>query len=502
MKSIWLQNKSIIAIAISVLALAEIVDLTIVSTAIPQIMGGLGANLNSIAMITTGYVVASAICIPLSGMLIRKLGMKQLVLMSATIFGVFSILCGTSTSLTEMVIFRILQGVGGAFLPALAQAYISENFKGKDNVTMMSMFSMVLVLGPIIGPIAGGFLCEQLSWPWIFFVNIPVCLIAIIVIFLFMKPTKGEQVKIDYVSFAFMVLGVGMIEYFIDEGNQHDWFQSFSMLTILAFGFIFLGFFIWRGLLGSSVVNFKLFKNTNFVLSCTLMFFCMTLLTALMAYFPTMLQQIYGFPVDIAGYISSPRGIASVLAAPIIGKILLKTDARYVLMSGIILLAVSSFMTAHFSPNHDDLLIMVVMLIQGFAMMATFLPIMQGAFIGIPLNQTGDASGVFNFFRNIGTSVGTSFSATAISRMKQINYHDLAVHVSPFSHGYASWSASVHVGGASALIGLANDEVLKQSSLLSYLDSYYLFGLCLLVILILPFFLKKASVGSNSAVMH
>lgn len=502
MDNFWLQPRTLVAYAVSLLALAEIIDLTIVAVAIPQIMGSLGANIDTVAMITTSYIVAAAVCIPLSGLVVRKYGMRNVMLVSATVFCVSSILCGMATSLTEMIIFRIFQGIGGAFLPAVAQSYISSHFKGKEQTRMMTMFSLIVVMGPILGPVLGGMLCENLSWRWIFYVNVPICIAAFAIIFVFMQKQRMEKIRIDYISFAFMAIGIGCLEYFIDEGNRHDWLSSIFMVTLLATAIILLGFFIWRGITHSCVVNLHLFKHANFVLCCVAMFTFMLLVTGTLAYFPTMLQQNYGYPVDTAGYLSAPRGITAILAAPFIPKLIQWLGARVVLFLGILIFAISCFMLASFGSNNSESLILYTMIMQGIGMMAFFIPVMQMVFVGIDDSQHSDASGVFNFFRNFAGSVGTSVVATLISHQMQVHYHSLASHVSPYSLGFQDWSSHIANQSQQMQVAIAHSEILSQASLLSYIDAYHLFGVGMLLLLILPFFMKSAKNISPLNAMH
>lgn len=502
MDNFWLQPRTLVAYAVSLLALAEIIDLTIVAVAIPQIMGSLGANIDTVAMVTTSYIVAAAVCIPLSGLVVRKYGMRNVMLISSVVFCVSSVLCGMATSLTEMIIFRIFQGIGGAFLPAVAQSYISSHFKNQEQVRMMTLFSLIVVMGPILGPVLGGMLCENLSWRWIFYVNVPICIVAFSIIFIYMQKQSIENIKIDYISFAFMAFGIGCLEYFIDEGNRHGWLSSIFMVSLLTTAVILLGFFIWRGLTHSCVVNLRLFRHSNFVICCIAMFVFMLMVTGALAYFPTMLQQNYGYPVDTAGYLSAPRGITAILVAPFIPRLIRWLGARTVLFLGILIFAISCFMLASFSPNNSERLILYTMIMQGIGMMAFFIPIMQMVFVGIDDEQHSDASGVFNFFRNFAGSVGTSVVATLISHQMQVHYHTLASHVSPYSLGFTDWSSHLANQSTQMQAMITNSEIMGQASLLSYIDAYHFFGIGMLLLLILPLFMKSAKNIQSLNTMH
>lgn len=502
MSNFWLSREVIVVYAVSLLALAEIVDLTIVAVAIPQIMGALGADLGNIAMVTTSYIVAAAIFIPLSGLVIRKYSLKRVALASTFVFMLSSICCGLATSLSQMIIFRIFQGLGGAFLPSIAQSYIAKTFSGSQLQRMMTLFGLIVVMGPVLGPVLGGALSQNLSWRWVFYVNVPICALGFALLFFFMKTEKTEDIKIDYSSFVLMMLGIGALEYFIDEGNRNAWFNSIEMLSIFVLSLLSLSFFVWRGQLGKSVIDFSLFKNTNFILSCLGIFLFMMLVTGALAYFPTMLQQIYGYPVDTAGYITAPRGIAALCAAPLISILSNRIGMKLTMFSGTLIFALSCFLLADFGPAVNPGKIIYIMILQGFGMMAFFIPIMQICFVGFKEDQASDVSGVFNFFRNFACSVGNSICATIVSHQTQVNYHDLGQQVSVFNTGYVWWQEQLQSIPETIQVALAEASVRAQALLISYLDSYYFFALLLILMLWLPFTLKEPDVTNKEHIMH
>ncbi len=501
MKSFWFEHRTIVAYAVSLLALAEIVDLTIVAVAIPNIMGSLGANLSEISLTMTSYIVAAAVCIPLTGLVTNKFGMKKVTLISTTVFGIASVLCGMSTSLTQMIIFRLIQGVGGAFLPAVAQSYISQNFNAQEQPKIMMVYSLSVVMGPVIGPIFGGALAENMSWRWVFYVNVPICLAAFTLILMYMKQEVLEKVKIDYLSFAFMALGVGALEYFIDEGNTNNWFDSMEMVIILTVAAVLITFFIWRGLLGKSVINFKIFGYKNLMLASAMIFLFFLMVNASMAYFPTMLQQSYGYPVDTAGYVTAPRGVAAFLSAPLLMFLMQKFDGRKIIFWGLLVFAASCFMLASYAPTVSMGLVIVTVAIQGAGMMSVFVPTMQMVFIDVPESLHNDAAGIFNFFRNIASSIGTSLSATIVSHQMQTTWHDMGNHVSYYSRGFMWWQQNLPTT-EQMKVAIAQMQIMKQGALVSYLDSFYVFGFLLLGIIWLPFMLKKPPKGASMGGMH
>ncbi len=499
----WLTSKSITAYGLGLLALAEIVDLTIVTVAIPQMMGAVGANLNSIAFVTTSYVVASAIFICVSGSITKKWGKKRVVLISAILFTISSVFCGLSNSLAEMIFFRIAQGVAGAFLPSVAQSYIAEKYQGNEKQKMMAFFGLIVAMGPVLGPIFGGALTYNLSWRWVFYINVPICITGFLFVYFFMEKDIQEDIEIDYISFLFIIFGVGFLEFFIDSGNEHNWFDSIEMIGILATSLVSLVFFIWRGLLlGRSAINLTIFKSFNFNASCIAMFMFTMAVSAAFAYFPTFLQQIYHYPVNTAGYITAPRGVSAVISAPFISMIANRIGARLTICIGIVVFALSCFLISNYSPEVSERLIIIAMILQGMAIMLFYIPLMEICFLGFPDHIKMDVSGVFNFFRNFGCSVGASLAATIISHGRQINYYELGSHISPDSTGYAWWTQQLVQERVpeTLQIAIAQAQVMMQSLYLSYLDSFYIFGLLLLAMIGVPFTLSEPDVVNTADV--
>lgn len=506
-ESFWLQTRTILALALSILTLAEIVDLTIVSVALPNIMGALGANLNEISLTITSYIVATAIFIPLTGMVTAKYGVKKVVLVSAFLFGVSSVLCGLASTVGEMVIFRVIQGIGGAFLPSMTQAFIVNEFEGEDRSKVMTIFSSCVVLGPIIGPALGGAIAEHASWRWVFYVNVPICLIGFLVALFLMKDPKDDlessKVKTDYISFIYMAIGIGCLEYFIDEGNQKNWFDSHELIIVLTTAIIFVAFFIWRGLRegGGTVVNFRVFKYRNYVLCCLAVWLFMITIIGALGFFPTLLQQGYGFPVDTAGYITAPRGIASFMAAPIFMYLSRKIDGRVLMLSGLGVFAISTYMLTTFSVVFNSKLILLTVMLQGVGMMGVFTQLMQLSYTNIPPQYNSDAAGIFNFFRNIGNSVGTSIASTIISRQQQVSWHDMASKLSLHkSSQYLTWSGHFPIKSAAPVV--ASMQVQSQAFVIANLDVFYLSFVGIFLIAWIPFLLDKPSKDATYTPSH
>ena len=496
----WFQTKTIIAITLSLLSLAEIIDLTIVSVALPNIMGSLSANTSEISLTITCYIIAAAVLIPLTGFVLDKFGIKRVALMSALIFAISSILCGLATSVTQMIIFRLLQGLGGAFMPSLVQAYVANNFSDNERNKMITVVSSTIVLGPILGPIIGGVITEYLNWRWIFFVNVPLCIIAYFIIMFLMDESKIKNIKTDYISFIFMVLGVSFLEYFIDEGNSHSWFDSWNMLVIFVLAILFIIFFIWRGLLGKSIVNFEVFKHKEIVYMFFSIFLFMLVLNGVLIFFPTLLQQGYGYSPDVSGYISAPRGIVAFLSAPLIMYLNKKYNIKYVLFLGIICFLISVWMLTKLSTVPNLYYIEYICILQGFALMAIFINISQFTYNSKYIDISHDVSGVFNFFRNIGSSIGTAIAATVLSRQQQVSWHDLSSKVNIYSPAVQNLLKHTTPNNLSTKYLYIN--ISQQSFFIANLDVFYYCLLLSCVMFIIPFLIPSVKVNDNFKLME
>jgi DHA2 family multidrug resistance protein len=431
-----------------------------------------------------------------TGFVSSRLGSKKTILLSTLIFGISSVLCGFASSLNEMILFRLIQGVGGAFLPSMAQGYIVGNFNEEEQPKMMSIMTLTVVLGPIIGPLAGGYLVNAYSWRCIFFVNVPICLVAFLIVFFWMKETVTTKVSFDSISFAFMAIGFGSLEYFIDEGNNLNWFNSHLMVICLAIGLVFITFFIWRGKLGYSVVNFLLFKNSNFVVSCAIVFLFMVAITTGMAFYATFLQQGYNFPVDIAGYITAPRGVFAVLGGILGSMLCSKFDKRIIIICGLLLFSGGCWLETRFGSNWSISSQLLTCAIIGLSMSMTFTPLLQVAFTGVTEALSNDASGVFNFFRNIGNSVGTSIASTVLSRNEQTSWNDLSAHLKPFSSAVQQLQNGVLQSmPIQTQVTILAQEVQAQAFLIANINLFYLGCVIGLALCLLPMFLAKPAKG-------
>lgn len=489
----WFQdNKIIAALALSFLAFAEIVDSTILTVAIPQLMVSLDTNIDSIALVTTSYIIASGVFTLLTGWLIKRLGTKTLSIAAGAIFMFASILCGLSSSLPEIVVFRYLQGIGAGFLPAIAQVYIIQAFDKERRNLMLTLFGAILITGPVVGPILGSFLTGYLSWRFVFFVNVPVCIICIIVILRVMPKDEPQLENIDLTSFAFLLIGMSGLQYFIDQGSNKQWLQSTGMIVLLVSSILSLIFFVWRGFLGKSVINFYLFKNVNFLANNLVGFIFIFFSTAAITYFATMIQNINHYPVETVGWLLMPRGAAALLSAPLIFLLAKKMSGKLLSSIGFLGYGLCSLSMAHWAIMINPHVVLINMMLQGVSMMLFIVPMLQMNFVDIPEKDREEAGGIYNFVRSFALSLATSLSATYITKHYTIHYHDLIHNISPFHQGYLMWEQHLLTASAQIKAQVAQAQVSMQSFAIAFLDNYYLFGLLLVLFSWTPFLLKEA----------
>jgi MFS transporter, DHA2 family, multidrug resistance protein len=497
MSACGVEKRKIVAIAVSILAMTEILDATIVSVSLPNIMGAIGANTNQASWLLTSYIIAAAIFMPLAGLVADKFGRKQVMLFSTVIFCVASIMCGLSSTLTEMVIFRILQGMGGAFLPSLAQGYIVDNYDAHERNKIMTFYGLCCIMGPVLGPVLGGVITQYFNWRWIFYVNIPVCIIGFAILYKLMNKTEKKVVHIDYMGFVLLAFGVGLIEYFINQGNSKGWFQSNGMIVSFIFGVLFLSFFIWRGSRRKTVIDFRIFKDKNFTVCCLILFLFYVAIMAVMSYFPTMLQDLYNFPTLTSGLMTSPRGIAALITAPIVMRLSSKINSRALISLGIKIFVLSTIFLTEFSPVQGQYRVLIPVILQGISMTTVLILLAITAYRNMPKYLSDSAAGMYGFFRNIGNSIGTAIAATIISTQSQVNWNHLSSSISNYSQNYKVWSQNLVYHGLQQL-NIASNIVNTNSTFISYLDVFY-FSLVLgIVIIFIPFLLKKFKVNNKS----
>ncbi|MBI5188415.1 MAG: DHA2 family efflux MFS transporter permease subunit [Nitrospirae bacterium] len=492
-------NKWLVAMTVMLPTLIEIVDMSIVNVSLGHIRGSLSAGIDESTWAITSYLVANAIIIPISGWLSRLFGRKRYLISSIALFTVSSFMCGSSRSLSSLIFFRVIQGIGGGGLQPLSQAILLETFPPEQRGMAMAIFGIGIMFGPIMGPLLGGWITDNWSWPWIFYVNVPIGLLSIaMVLFFIIDPPymKRIKMKIDYMGILLLATGIGCLQVILDLGQRRDWFASDLISWLAIISVTSLTIFVVVELLFAEhpVVNLRLFKNISFSTGNIVMFFTFFNLFGSIVLLPIYLQTLMGYTATLAGLVLGPGGVATMIAMPIAGRLITKINPKCILAFGIIVCAYSTHLMSGFNLHADFYSVAWPRIVLGIGMGFTVIPLMTLAFSSIKKEEMGNATAIFNLLRNLGGSFGVAFVTTMIARRAQFHQVHLVEHLTPFDTSYqlASSQAAQFLqqrgfdvsisqhGGLGAIYG----QLLKQASMLSFNDAFYL--LSVLIICTLP----------------
>ena len=508
-------NKWLIAATVMIPTMMEIVDMSVANVALAHIRGSLSAGVDEVTWVLTSYLVSNAIIIPIAAWLARTFGRKRYLSFSITLFTVSSFMCGAAPNLGMLVFFRVLQGIGGGAMQPLSQAILLESFPPKQHGMAMAVWGIGVMFGPIIGPFMGGWLTDHLSWRWIFYVNIPIGTLALIMVYFFIyDPSYLKRVKekIDYWGLALLVVGIGSLQMVLDRGEGEDWFESHSIIILSGIAVISLIFFVVVELTTEKpVVNLRAFKGRTFAAGNFMMFFAFFCFFGSIVLLPLYLQLLMGYTATLAGMALSPGGVASLIAMAIMGRIIGKVDARYIIACGIVIASYSFYMMTQFNLSADYSHVLMPRIVQGFGVGCLFVPLTTVTLNRIPREEMGNATGIFNLLRNLGGSFGIAFSATVLSRHAQTNHRHLIEHITPtninLQQAYQELSSVLPRMGFSpgqtdqAAYGVIYRELQRQAMMLSFNDAFrYLFMLFFIVIPLL--LLLRRAQYSEPGPMH
>lgn len=483
----------LVTLTVVLVAFVEVLDMTIVNVSLPNMMGALGANSQQITWVLTSYIVSSAVCMPLTGFLIKRFGQKQLLLINIVGFLISSMLCGSSTTLQTMVVFRVLQGVFGASLVPLSQLILREAFPPEEQGKAMAIWGMGIMVAPVMGPTLGGYITELLNWRWVFFINLPVCIVAFVLSWQLIKPSVGHKSKIDWTGLTLMVVGIGCLQIFLDHGNQKDWFASPLINILLVTWVTALFLFIKRGLNRSdNILKLTLFKDYNFSLGCTLIASYCIIMMGIMAIQPIMMENFMGYSARMTGIIMAPRGLASAVMMGLCAGAMKRFDPRQIVMAGVLFSALGSWQMVYFSPDCSISYMMIANAIQGMGMGLFFVPLSVVTFSTLKPESIGEAAGIFSFGRGIGSSIGISILSTLLTRESQINWNHLSGHISVFNPNLQLWLNHQHwtLQNPLALQMLAK-QLTIQSGMIAFIDAYWLVSISFIFMLPLIYCMRK-----------
>ncbi len=454
----------------------QVLDTTIINVALPNMAGQLDATPDNISWVLTSYLIASAIFMPLTGFFTDRIGQKRFLLISIAGFVVTSALCGMATSLAQMVAFRFLQGVFGASLVPLSQSIMLQIFPGEQRGKAMAIWSMGVMVAPILGPTLGGWLTEVVSWRWTFYINLPVGIASFILALRYVPDSVKRERRMDWIGFASLALGIAALQLVLDRGNQDDWFSS-QMLIFAAFvAAVSFIFFIVYTLTGKHhpLFDLRIFTDRNFLVASLIMttigvgFFGGMLLQSLF------MQNFLGYPTFEAGLYMAPRGLASLLVMIFVGKFVGKIPPRNFIFVGICASIAGNYLMTRFTGDITANDLLLPMMLQGMGMGLIFVPISTLAFTTLPKDTAAEAAGIYSLIRSVGSALGISVLATYFSRSTQQSWSLLRGEITPYSDALHAYLAPLHLGIQDPQgIALAAKAVLHQAQNIGYIDSFW-----------------------------
>lgn len=472
-------NPKMARIVVTICAMAatlmQALDGTIANVALPHMQGSLSATADQITWVLTSYIVAAAIFTAPVGWFASRFGRKNIFIAAIVGFTVASMLCGLAQSLPQMVIFRLMQGVCGAALVPLSQSLMWDMYPAEQRGQAMAMWGMGVMLGPILGPTLGGWLTDTFDWRWVFYVNLPFGIAAALGLWFFLKGNKRDQeLRFDWIGFGVLSLGLGAFQLMLDRGQQLDWFSSTEIVIegILAALGIYL-FVVHMLTAKKPFISPRMFIDRNFVAGMVIMFIVGLVLLSSAALLPGYLQRLGGYSVTEAGLLMAPRGIGTMAAMLIAGRLTGRFDARYIMLFGISTMAFTLWLMTGWTPDVSRTELIWVTTLQGFGMGFVFIPLQVVAFVTLPAHFRTDGASLFALMRNVGSAIGISIATWLLSISTATMYSQLGENVNAFNQAY-------HIGAAGlfynpnipfGLAGISN-EITRQAEIIAYSNDF------------------------------
>jgi len=505
-------NKWLVTVSITFGTLMGAIDASIVNVAVPHLMGGLGVTVEQVTWVTTGFGIATVMVMPLTGFLARLFGQKRVYMACLFLFVVGSALCGMARTLPMLVIFRILQGVGAGALQPTEQAILRQTFPPEEQGMAMALFGMAVVLGPAFGPTLGGYIVDNYSWPWIFYINVPIGIVSLLMVSRFVHEPEDvraamhvmaerQRKNMDWSGIAMLIIGLGTMQYVLEEGNRNDWFESNEIKVVTLVAIVSLAFLIIRELSAAvPAVDISLFKDPVFFSGTMIGAVMFAMLMSVTFLLPLFMQTLLGFTATQSGLALMPRSLVMLVVMPIVGRIYNKVSPRIVVAFGIVLFAYTAWLMGHYtlqSGTHD---IVKVLMIQGVAFSCLFIPLTTVALSSIPRHRLSDATGLNSLLRQTGGSIGLAIMATMMSRYATKAHGAMLAHITMdrpavvqrmmmlerMLTGRGLSASAAHSTAARILDG----QLRQQAMVLSFEKLFYICGIAFLCVLPLVLLLR------------
>ncbi|MFD1383194.1 DHA2 family efflux MFS transporter permease subunit [Rhodanobacter aciditrophus] len=470
-------QRIMITVSVMLATIMQALDTTIANVALPHMQGSMGATQDQISWVLTSYIVAAAICMPLTGFISARFGRKRLFLWSVIGFTVTSILCGMAQSLNQIILFRLLQGVFGASLVPLSQSILLDSYPREKHGSAMAMWGVGVMVGPILGPFLGGLLTEYYSWRWVFYINVPFGILAWMGISGFVKETElKKDRKFDFYGFFLLAIGIGALQMMLDRGETLDWFSSLEVIIECGLAVLCLYMFVVHiNTHSTPFIETRLFRDRNFSVGLVFIFIVGVILLATMALLPPFMQNLMGYPVVDVGTILAPRGFGTMAMMILVGRLSGKVDPRVFIFIGLSLIIFSMWEMTQFTLDSTAGDIIRTGVVQGAGLGLVFVPLSTIAFSTLDPSLRTEASSLFSLLRNIGSSIGISIVATYLTQQTQINHAIFSEFVNPFNLGLslaeqAGTYSTQSTQGLAALDAMVN----VQAATLAYLQDFRL----------------------------
>ena len=508
-------NPWLIAVVVAMAAFMEVLDTSIANVALPYMAGSLGASNDQSTWVLTSYLVSNAIVLPISGWLASAVGRKRFFMMCLAAFTVSSLLCGIAPSLGAIIFFRVLQGIGGGGLQPMAQAILADIFPPEKRGLAFALYGITAVVAPTIGPTLGGWITDNYTWRWIFFINLPVGILALLLVYRLVddppwaKRQAGAGLKIDYIGVSLLALGVGALQVMLDKGQEDDWFGSRFILTLAVLAAVgLISLVIWEWFYKNPIVDVKLFKNLNFLGSNGMMFTLGMIYFGSLVMMPLFLQSLMGYTAESAGLVLSGSGLLLLFLMPVVGIASSKMQARYLVAFGWFALAIGMYVSSRrLDLDLSFRAVAMLRLAQVVGLPFLFVPINLASYVGMPAEKSGNVAGLVNFMRNIGSSVGTSLVTTLLDRRSQFHQVYLTANVTPGRPGLAAQLAGLtehlvaagidRTRAAAQAHAIIFRNVIAQSMTLAYLDTFLFLAVAAAIMFVLSFALRKNLPGAR-----
>lgn len=482
--NIWLT-----AMVVTLPTFMVVLSTSVANVILPHIAGSLSASVEDSTWVLSSYLIANAIAIPVAGWLGSVFGRRNYFVFCSLGFGLASLLCGLAPSLGWLVVFRVLQGLFGGGLQPVTQAILVDTFPPKRRAMGMAVYGLTVIIAPIAGPIAGGWVVDEYSWRWVFLANVPIGVVAAFLTWRliadppFLRRRTGAEVRFDGVGFAFLCLGLGCLQLTLDLGERSGWFMADHIVLLsIAAGLGLIWFVLWELRQHDPLVNLRLLRNRDFAIASGVMFLYGLVLYSTTAILPLFAQSILGYNAMLSGAVLAPSGLATMVVMPVVGLLEQRIDARWLMASGFLIIAISLVLMGGFTATVDFRHVAMARALQGLGFGLTFVPINTVAYAFVPKEARSDASCLLNLVRNVGAGIGIALSMAMVTHAAETHRVVMLAHLTPYDHAYQQSLAGMtalyrQASGDASLAALAAQAAVShvaafQAHMLAYRDQF------------------------------